>query len=152
GNLPSVVVSDLVYHDKDQTLTAATYGRGIWRISPGNLRRPPAGKKRHERIEIAAGLRVDPSISRPLQLAPADGAVIDDPLRRTVVTVKPVPHALGYQVELAAEGSSMGFGSMNPEIAFNGFGRGKARWRVWAILPDGLRSAASPWREINYSQ
>jgi photosystem II stability/assembly factor-like uncharacterized protein len=29
--LPNVMVTDLVYHHRDRTLTAATYGRGIWR-------------------------------------------------------------------------------------------------------------------------
>ena len=29
--LPNVMINDLVYHDRDRTLTAATYGRGIWR-------------------------------------------------------------------------------------------------------------------------
>jgi hypothetical protein len=29
--LPNVMINDLVYHDHDRTLTAATYGRGIWR-------------------------------------------------------------------------------------------------------------------------
>jgi photosystem II stability/assembly factor-like uncharacterized protein len=33
GNLPNVIVTDLVYHDSDRTLTAATYGRSIWRLS-----------------------------------------------------------------------------------------------------------------------
>ena len=32
GNLPNVIVSDLVYHDATGILTAATYGRGIWRL------------------------------------------------------------------------------------------------------------------------
>src|ERR1035438_7425059 len=30
--LPNVIVSDLVYHHRDQSLTAATYGRGVWRV------------------------------------------------------------------------------------------------------------------------
>lgn len=37
GNLPNVVVSDLVYHHKDQILVAATYGRGIWRLHTDRL-------------------------------------------------------------------------------------------------------------------
>jgi photosystem II stability/assembly factor-like uncharacterized protein len=37
GNLPNVVVSDLVYNGKDQILTAATYGRGIWRLPTHDL-------------------------------------------------------------------------------------------------------------------
>jgi hypothetical protein len=30
GDLPSVTVTDLVYHKATRTLTAATYGRGLW--------------------------------------------------------------------------------------------------------------------------
>ena len=31
-NLPTVPIVDLVYHDADGTLTAASYGRSIWRL------------------------------------------------------------------------------------------------------------------------
>jgi hypothetical protein len=31
-NLPNVTFVDLVHHEKDGTLTAATYGRSLWRI------------------------------------------------------------------------------------------------------------------------
>jgi photosystem II stability/assembly factor-like uncharacterized protein len=30
--LPNVIISDLVYHHRDRSLTAATYGRGVWRV------------------------------------------------------------------------------------------------------------------------
>jgi photosystem II stability/assembly factor-like uncharacterized protein len=32
GNLPNVMVIDLVYHESDRTLTTATYGRSFWRL------------------------------------------------------------------------------------------------------------------------
>jgi photosystem II stability/assembly factor-like uncharacterized protein len=32
GNLPTVPIVDLVYHEKDGTLSAASYGRSIWRL------------------------------------------------------------------------------------------------------------------------
>lgn len=32
GNLPNVMVVDLAYHETDKTLTAATYGRSLWRL------------------------------------------------------------------------------------------------------------------------
>jgi photosystem II stability/assembly factor-like uncharacterized protein len=32
GNLPTVMVVDLVYHEASRTLTAATYGRSVWRL------------------------------------------------------------------------------------------------------------------------
>jgi photosystem II stability/assembly factor-like uncharacterized protein len=154
GNLPNVVVSDLVYHHKDGTLTAATYGRGVWRIRPGTLQvpTPAAAGPPGEQIALAAGLRVDPSIAAPLQLTPADGAVIDAYPRKTLVTVQPVAGALGYQIELTTGGVSLGASSTTPEIRFEALGAGSAEWRVWAILPDGLRSAASAWRSITYSQ
>ena len=31
ANLPNVTIVDLVFHAKDATLTAATYGRSLWR-------------------------------------------------------------------------------------------------------------------------
>jgi ligand-binding sensor domain-containing protein len=31
-NLPNAMIVDLVYHEKDGTLSAATYGRSIWRL------------------------------------------------------------------------------------------------------------------------
>ena len=98
GNLPSVVVSDLVYHDKDCTLTAATYGRGIWRIRPrSTLTRAaaPAAGPAPERIPLAVGLRLDPRVAAPVQLTPAEGAVFDNFPRTTKVTVEPVPGRTG---------------------------------------------------------
>jgi len=38
GNLPNVVISDLVYQHEDQVLTAATYGRGIWRLDLAQMK------------------------------------------------------------------------------------------------------------------
>ena len=32
GNLPNAKVIDIVYHRADKTLTAATYGRSLWRL------------------------------------------------------------------------------------------------------------------------
>jgi hypothetical protein len=31
-NLPNVPMVDLVYHERDRTLTAASYGRSLWRL------------------------------------------------------------------------------------------------------------------------
>jgi hypothetical protein len=152
GNLPSVVVSDLVYHHKEGTLTAATYGRGVWRMRPGRLEPPPAPHQPQERIALAAGLRVDPNAAAPVQLTPPDGAVSGGLSRKTLVTVQPVPGALGYQAEFATGGVSQGASSTTPEIPFEPAGTGVVQWRVWAILPDGLRSAASPWRSVTYSR
>ena len=34
-NLPHVMMVDLVYHEKERTLTVATYGRSLWRMKVG---------------------------------------------------------------------------------------------------------------------
>ena len=38
GNLPNVIVTDLVYHRESHSLTAATYGRGIWHLKVDELK------------------------------------------------------------------------------------------------------------------
>jgi hypothetical protein len=103
-----------------------------------------------EQIAIAAGLRVDPSVAAPVQLTPANAVSTDVFPRKTLVTVQQVSGALGYQVEFLSGGMSMGASSTTPEIAFEAPGMGDYTWRAWAILPDGLRSAASGWRNITY--
>lgn len=124
GNLPSVVVSDLVYHDKDRTLTAATYGRGVWRMHPGELRVTAAdtASTALEQIEIAAGLRVDPAVAAPVPISPDDGAVTDVTPRKTLVKVEPVPGALGYQLEISDQGLTLAASSVTPEITFKALG------------------------------
>ncbi|HEV2729460.1 MAG TPA: hypothetical protein VGV15_05465, partial [Terriglobales bacterium] len=149
GNLPSVVVSDLVYHHKDRTLNAATYGRGVWHMRPGNLVPPAAvAGPAPEQVAMAAGLRVDPRVAAPVPLTPPDDMVVDATSRQILVTLPPIPGALGYQLEFvaAAELFRFGLSSTTPEIQLPAMGSGK--WRVWAVLPDGLRSAASEWRSI----
>jgi hypothetical protein len=106
-----------------------------------------------EQIPIAACLRVHPGVAAPAPITPADAAVINHPLRKTTATVTPVPGALGYQLEFApVESFSIGSSSTSPEIEFQSPDYRGGKWRVWAILPDGLRSAASPWRSVTYSQ
>jgi len=97
---------------------------------------------------MAAGLRVDPRVAAPVPLTPPDGIILA-PGKQTLVTLPPLPGALGYQLEfLGAEGSNFGTSSTAPEIQLPELGNGK--WRIWAVLPDGLRSAASEWRSIAY--
>jgi photosystem II stability/assembly factor-like uncharacterized protein len=152
GNLPTAVVSDLVYHHKDRTLTAATYGRGVWRINAPHVQTSGSeySAPASEQIELAAGLRVDATVAVPVQLAPEDGATIGVYPRTTLFKVQPVSGALGYQVEFSGQDVSLGASSTTSEIEFDAPGVGDYTWRVWAILPDGLRSVASPWRKISY--
>jgi hypothetical protein len=153
ANMPNVVVSDLVYHHDDRILTAATYGRGIWRLKvprrsihvrPGrtssdDLADPPG----------AVGFVVDESVPRPVPIAPEDGAEIDFP-RNTHLKWKPVPGALMYSIEVRYGSGSFSMDATGPEHVFQGLGMGDARWRVWAVLPDGRRSRPSQERLVTY--
>ncbi len=65
SNLPNVVVSDLVFHKNSRTLTAATYGRGIWRL------KVPKGSKG---FKVRSGRPVkDDAVLAPNLRPPADG-------------------------------------------------------------------------------
>jgi len=147
GNLPNVVVSDLVYHHRDRTLTAATYGRGIWRIPIGPMSVPPRRAK--PGAESAATLRVDPGLKSPVQRLPHDGAVMRRG-RPFVLAVEPVEGAAGYQFEIVGSKirKSVLYGSVSAELTIRGFDslrRGK--WRV-STIQDGLKSRTSRWRRF----
>jgi len=155
GNLPSVVVSDLAYHKKDRTLTAATYGRGIWRLKAAKALTAPPVVPTPEAIEVAVGLRLDPTLPAPVQLTPEDGATITQTgkFSGTRVTLQPVTGALGYQVEFLPTDNpdfSIGFGSLTAEVRVVSPDYRGGKWRVWAIMPGGVRSAASAWRSVSF--
>jgi hypothetical protein len=153
GNMPNVVVSDLVYHHNDQILTAATYGRGFWRLkvtAPFKVTDP-----RDEKVPAdaprAAGLRRDPSVQAPVLLAPADGAQFRNFPRSTRLTWEPVSGAIGYTVDVSGEsGPTSSFSSRTPEVKFEFSGAGVGRWQVWALLPLSARSPGSKVRTFRY--
>jgi photosystem II stability/assembly factor-like uncharacterized protein len=154
GNLPNVVVSDLVYHHRDRTLTAATYGRGVWRMRPGRLLASPPRirRRRQETIHNANKLRVDPTIATPRQLSPPDRAVLASYPRVVEVTAKAVPGAAGYQFEFSSSDGlpNILFGSTDPQciLRFRGGGK-KGKWRV-STIKDGLCSRPSAWRSFRF--
>ena len=39
GNLPSVQVSDLQFHKRDNVIVISTYGRGMWAMDAAKIRR-----------------------------------------------------------------------------------------------------------------
>lgn len=156
GNLPSVVISDLVYHAGSRTLTAATYGRGLWRLRVAKLR-PPKPRRKDTDAQAsgaAAGLREDQRVAPPVIVSPKDGAVFNVYPRKTVVTLRPVRLATGYQVEWVFGAMQSGFteSSATPKVEFEFVGAQPGRFRVWALLPNGMRSRQSEWRDFRYLQ
>jgi hypothetical protein len=144
GNLPSVVVSDLVYHHQDRTLTAATYGRGIWRMRIGPLALP---KPRKGEPGEANSLRVDPFIEVPVPRASVLRASRRGALPRLQMTVDPVAGVAGYLFEIAvpSAGRNVTCGSVGPTLTMGNIGGTRGRWRA-ATIRDGLRSRSSSWR------
>jgi photosystem II stability/assembly factor-like uncharacterized protein len=153
GNMPNVVVSDLVFHHDDQILTAATYGRGIWRIrvhEPFPISPPldPAMAPDHP---LAAGFMRDASIPAPQLAGPEDGAGFHVNPRIITLSWLPVPGAIGYTVDVFIQGQGNAYSSEQPALTFDPGTDGVGKWRVWAILPNSRRSPGSEIRSFNIS-
>jgi len=153
GNLPNVVISDLIFHHDDRTLTAATFGRGIWRLKihePFPLV-PALDAGAASDAPTAAGLRRDPSLPAPEPVSPGDGEVLSAAPRTVTFSWKPVAGAIGYAVDISYQGSvAMSLSSRTPEVACEFFAAADATWRVWAILPDSRRSPGSAPRSFRH--
>ena len=147
GNLPNVVISDLVYHHRDRTLTAATYGRGIWRMRLGPLALPQPQKG--VRKSAASALRIDPSIETPVPRTSSIRRSRRGAEPKLEMTVEPVAGAAGYQFEIvvASARRHVRYGSVGPTLTMGDIGGTSGRWRA-ATIRDGLRSRSSPWRRF----
>jgi hypothetical protein len=147
GNLPNVVVSDLVYHHQARTLTAATYGRGIWQMRVGSLALPRPRKG--VRPGDASALRVDPSIQIPVQRTTTIRPIRRGSAPALEMTVEPVRGAAGYQFEIVVPSTRTRVkqGSIEPTLTLAGMRGPSGRWRA-ATIRDGLRSQSSPWRKF----
>jgi photosystem II stability/assembly factor-like uncharacterized protein len=154
GSMPNVVVSDLSFHHKDRILTAATYGRGIWRLKVtepfpvvhGREKDPPSDQPG------ALGLLCDRTKEAPVLVAPADGAVFNNYPRTTNFSWKAVEGAIGYTVLLDyGENATESFSSHKHEATHEIAGANTATWRVWAIFAGGWRSRGSEARSFRYT-
>ncbi|MDE3195466.1 MAG: hypothetical protein KGN84_03925 [Acidobacteriota bacterium] len=150
GCMPNVVVSALDYHHKDRVLTAATYGRGIWRLKVEGAFPPPLkGSADTSDDKVAPpGFQHDPTQPPPNLLTPTDGAALTT--RRAVYSWTPVEGAVGYVVVLSYDlGGIDQFSSMAPDVIYDLNSDGNWTWRVYAIFPGGWRSIASAIRKLS---
>jgi hypothetical protein len=150
GNMPNVVVSDLIFHDKDRILTAATYGRGIWRLKlPEQFFMQQPDAKTDENVPFAAGLSRDDNFPGPDLVSPAAGAKLQN--RSIHLSWTPVAGAIAYAIDVEQPQYTYSVSSVTTEVTFDytPFGSGppsSATWQVWAILPESRRSQASEKR------
>jgi hypothetical protein len=148
GNMPNVVVSDLIFHHDDQYLYAATFGRGMWRL------------KVHEPFPFvpaldpsvtpddpkAVGLIRDASTPAPQLVSPEDGARLS---HTVTLTWMPVNDAIGYTVDVFREGQCWNsYSSERPALIIDAWSEGAGAWRVWALFPNSRRSPASAIRHF----
>jgi photosystem II stability/assembly factor-like uncharacterized protein len=153
GNMPNVVVSDLIFHHGDQILTAATFGRGIWRLKvhePFPVTSPVDASVAPDN-PLAAGLMRDSLVPAPQLVSPDDGAQVRSSPRVTTLSWLPVPGAIGYTVDVAIEGKVKSYSSQQPALTFDPGTDGAGTWRVWAILPESRRSPGSAIRSISFA-
>jgi hypothetical protein len=150
--MPNVIVSDLSFHHRDQILTAATFGRGFWRLK---VREPfpitlPLDLSIAADDPLAAGLMRDPSIPAPQLSSPDDGAKFSNFPRTTTLEWHPVTGAIAYTVDVFSGGTGNSYSSEQSSVTFDFWGAGEATWRVWAIFPESRRSLGSAMRSFKY--
>lgn len=145
GNLPNVVVSDLIFHHDDQYLYAATFGRGMWRLKVHEPFPyvPPLDASATPDDPLAVGLMRDPSAPAPQLVSPEDGVRLS---RTVTLTWTPVKDAIGYTVDVFIEGQWNSYSSERSAIIFDAWSEGAGTWRVWAIFAESRRSPASALR------
>ncbi len=152
GNMPNVVVSDLVYHHDARVLTAATYGRGIWRLKLDKFKLlNPEPANSVSDAPRQPGLIKDSSVPAPKLLSPADGAAFTNFPRLTKFMWEPIDRALCYILNLRLSGGWVqSYTSEIPELTTDVGTDGMGKWRVWALFSESRRSPASEERSFTY--
>jgi photosystem II stability/assembly factor-like uncharacterized protein len=147
GNMPSTVISDIIYHHKTRTLTAGTYGRGIWRMHvPRRFRiaRVEQGLDTDALLPPIEGYFLDRSVPVPEPVTPAEGTTFDFFPRKIELACSRVKGAIGYAFETMT-GNRMFQVKSSPmpfaEIEMRG--GGNYAWTCWALLPGGRCSFPS---------
>ncbi len=153
GNMPNVIVSDLHFHHQDRILTAATYGRGLWRHKahePLAAVAPiPAGANA-DPGPVAAGWLLDPSRQPPELLSPVEGAVFSTaPPRTTRLSWSAVNGAIGYAVAVFdGVGRLLEKATTETHVDINFSGADTGAWQVWALFANSQRSRGSQLRKF----
>ena len=100
--MPSAVISDIIYHAKTKTLTAGTYGRGIWRMQvPPEFRIVPAEEKldADTLLPLVEGYFLDRQAPIPEPVTPVEGASFSTSQDLPPFACTPVAGAIRYVFE-----------------------------------------------------
>lgn len=154
GNMPSAVVSDIIYHHKTKSLWAGTYGRGMYRM------KVPSREFTFHRgwpedadslLPPIEGYVLDPSVAGPEPLTPLPGAEFDNFPRHTRFSCSRVRGAVAYVFEAISRekiGKVVAFRRPGGSVEMSG--ATSYEWRCWALLPDFQCSMPSPARGFTY--
>ena len=148
GNLPSAVISDIIYHHGSKTLFAGTYGRGIWRMKvPRDFDIHPARQELDAETAPVEGYLLDPSVPGP---EPLKSEIVPG-RRRVKLTAREVAGASRYVFEIVIE--SLMFSVVNssttPAIEMNVSTTGNCVWQCWALFDD--ERCSLPSREMRFT-
>ncbi|HUQ93564.1 MAG TPA: hypothetical protein VM120_17925 [Bryobacteraceae bacterium] len=156
GNMPSAVISDIIYHGKTRTLTAGTYGRGIWRmVVPARFKITPgeAGLNADDLLPVLEGYLLDRDIPIPEPLTPPQGQTFDLFPRRTLFTCSQVAGAVGYIFEARNTDAFDDHATSASKTSAVEMAMGSASnyvWKCWAVFPDSRCSFPSHERTFQY--
>jgi photosystem II stability/assembly factor-like uncharacterized protein len=151
GEMPSAVISDIIYHHKSRTLTAGTYGRGIWRMRVPRkfqvLEAQP-GIDANALLPPIEGYVLDGHAPVPKPVAPAEGLVFPTVDMHTF-TCSNVAGAEGYVFEVSDPQKFFeAKASRTPTAQLQLFSAGDYTWTCWALFCGGRCSF--PSKEIRF--
>ncbi len=141
GNMPSAVISDIIYHHGSKTLFAGSYGRGMWRMKvPKDFDIHPGRKDLDAETAPVEGYLLDPNVPGP---EPEMTEIL--PGRRVRLTCGQVSGAIRYVFEVVLQDLKFSLVNSSPTAAveMDVPSTGDCTWQCWALLPEEHCSLAS---------
>lgn len=154
GDMPGAVISDIVYHHKSRTLTAGTYGRGIYRLHvPARFQIAAAetGVDANAMLPPIEGYFLDRQAPVPQPISPAPGTEFNNFPRYTDFVCTKVRGAIGYAFETADRQTFFQVkASETPAAQMEMDGSGEYTWTCWALFPGGRCSFPTVGTQFRY--
>jgi photosystem II stability/assembly factor-like uncharacterized protein len=152
GDFPNVVISDLTYDHSSRSLTVFTYGRGVWRLRVPRTLNPVPADPNFEALPLlppTAGY----TIAIWLQLPEVLSARPRQRAAGATFQFRPIDGAHAFVVEVvSASGLHFHAASPQPQVTVSVPDPGRARWRAWALFPNGRCSLPTQEFEVEITR
>jgi photosystem II stability/assembly factor-like uncharacterized protein len=146
GDMPSAVISDIIYHHKTRTLTAGTYGRGIWRMKVPRkfqILKAQRGIDANALLPPIEGFVLDQHAPVPQPLTPAEGSIFPPRSLQSFACGK-MRDVEGYVFETSDPFHVFhAKASRTPAVEMSLSFAGDYTWRCWALYCGGRCSFPS---------